>query len=264
MGAACNASSSCLVLHPSLIDLASLDLFRAGWSAQASFAFAHSLDLRPFALVRPPASRSRPSRSWLTLQAASIMLPQFVNTGFQVLFHSPPGVLFTFPSQYYALSVTKEYLALRGGPRMFRQGSSCLVLLWILLCSLRFRLRGSHPLWPVFPGPFFYLLKSRMQSEPQGASTLVWALPISLAATFGITVVFSSSPYLDVSVQEVPPVHLWIQCTVPGFSPGGLPHSDIRGSILICSSPRLFAAYHVFRRLLVPRHPPCALSCLSF
>ena len=34
-------------------------------------------------------------------------LPQFVNTGFQVLFHSPPGVLFTFPSQYYTLSVTK-------------------------------------------------------------------------------------------------------------------------------------------------------------
>ena len=31
-------------------------------------------------------------------------LPQLVDTGFQVLFHSPPGVLFTFPSQYYALS----------------------------------------------------------------------------------------------------------------------------------------------------------------
>ena len=38
---------------------------------------------------------------------ARMALPQFVNTGFQVLFHSPPGVLFTFPSQYYALSVTK-------------------------------------------------------------------------------------------------------------------------------------------------------------
>ena len=36
-----------------------------------------------------------------------MVLPQFVNTGFQVLFNSPPGVLFTFPSQYYALSVTK-------------------------------------------------------------------------------------------------------------------------------------------------------------
>ena len=35
------------------------------------------------------------------------VVPQLVNTGFQVLFHSPPGVLFTFPSQYYALSVTK-------------------------------------------------------------------------------------------------------------------------------------------------------------
>ena len=40
-------------------------------------------------------------------------VPQLVNIWFQVLFHSPP-VLFTFPSQYYALSVTKEYLALLG------------------------------------------------------------------------------------------------------------------------------------------------------
>ena len=37
----------------------------------------------------------------------SAVLPQLVNTGFQVLFHSPPGVLFTFPSRYCALSVTK-------------------------------------------------------------------------------------------------------------------------------------------------------------
>ena len=59
-------------------------------------------------------------------------VPQLVNTGFQVLFHSPPGVLFTFPSQYYSLSVTEEYLALRGGPRSFTQSSTCFVLLWIL------------------------------------------------------------------------------------------------------------------------------------
>ena len=89
-----------------------------------------------------------------------MVLPQFVNTGFQVLFHSPPGVLFTFPSQYSALSVTKEYLALRGGPRLFPQGFSCLVVLWILLCFFPFRLRGSHPLWPVFPEPFRYSQKS--------------------------------------------------------------------------------------------------------
>ena len=46
-----------------------------------------------------------------------MVLPQLVNTGFQVLFHSPPGVLFTFPSQYYALSVTKEYLAFQSTTR---------------------------------------------------------------------------------------------------------------------------------------------------
>ena len=73
-------------------------------------------------------------------------LPQLVNTGFQVLFHSPPGVLFTFPSQYYALSVTEEYLALEGGPSCFPQGFPCLVVLWILPASLQFRLRDFHPL----------------------------------------------------------------------------------------------------------------------
>ena len=85
-----------------------------------------------------------------------MVVPQLVNTGFQVLFHSPPGVLFTFPSQYYALSVTKEYLALRGGPRLFPQGSTCLVVLWILLPVIRFHVRGFHPLWLAFPKPFCY------------------------------------------------------------------------------------------------------------
>ena len=85
-------------------------------------------------------------------------VPQLVNTGFQVLFHSPPGVLFTFPSQYSSLSVTKEYLALGGGPPDFPQGSTCLVVLWILLPVIRFRVRGFHPLWLAFPKPFCYPL----------------------------------------------------------------------------------------------------------
>ena len=76
-------------------------------------------------------------------------------------------------------------------------------------------------------------------------------------------VVFSSSGYLDVSVHRVPLLTLWIGVRIPeGFS-GGFPHSDISGSMDICSSPKLFAAYHVFHRLLVPRHPPCALIRLT-
>ena len=86
----------------------------------------------------------------------------------------------------------------------------------------------------------------------------------SLAATHKIDVSFSSSGYLDVSVHRVPSVNLWIQLTVTEVSSAGFPHSDICGSRDICSSPQLFAAYHVFLRLLVPRHPPCALISLTF
>ena len=45
---------------------------------------------------------------------------------------------------------------------------------------------------------------------------------------------------------------------------GGFPHSEISGSMLICSSPKLIAAYHVLHRLLMPRHSPCALFSLTF
>ena len=92
-----------------------------------------------------------PDRSTKSTRLHLNVLPQFVNTGFQVLFHSPPGVLFTFPSQYYALSVTKEYLALGGGPPDFPQGSTCLAVLWIPLAGYRFLIQDFHPLWSDFP-----------------------------------------------------------------------------------------------------------------
>ena len=95
---------------------------------------------------------SSPDRSTKRTRLHLNVLPQLVNTGFQVLFHSPPGVLFTFPSQYYALSVTKEYSALGGGPPDFPQGFTCLVVLWILPLRLNFHIRGFHPLRPAFPG----------------------------------------------------------------------------------------------------------------
>ena len=76
-------------------------------------------------------------------------------------------------------------------------------------------------------------------------------------------VVFSSSGYLDVSVHRVPLHTLWIGVWMTEGSSAGFPHSDISGSMDICSSPKLFAAYHVFHRLLVPRHPPCALLRLT-
>jgi hypothetical protein len=47
------------------------------------------------------------------------------------------------------------------------------------------------------------------------------------------------------------------------MTPAGFPHSDIHGSTLASSSPWLFAGSRVLHRLLVPRHPPCALSTLT-
>ena len=107
------------------------------------------------------------------------------------------------------------------------------------------------------------ITESIMRSEPQRARTLVWPLSRSLAATYEIDVSFSSSPYLDVSVQAVHFHTLWIGVWMTGVFPAGFPHSDIHGSKIICISPWLFAAYHVFLRLSVPRHPPCALFCLT-
>ena len=92
----------------------------------------------------------------------------------------------------------------------------------------------------------------------------VWPLPRSLATTSGISVDFSSSPYLDVSVQAVPLIYLCIQYMMTDDWSAGLLHSDICGSPCICHSPQLIAAYHVLLRLPVPRHSPCALFHLTF
>ena len=99
---------------------------------------------------------------------------------------------------------------------------------------------------------------------PKVLLPLVWPLPLSLATTRGISVDFSSSRYLDVSVPGVPRVNLCIQFTLHGSSPCVFPHSEICGSMLICSSPQLIAACRVLLRLLMPRHSPCALISLNF
>ena len=127
----------------------------------------------------------------------------------------------------------------------------------------RFHVRGFHSLWRDFPGPSTIFYTAISQSLPRRARTTVWALPRSHAATYGIDVSFSSSAYLDVSVQRVPFHTLCIGVWMTEVFSAGFPHSDISGSMDICSSPKLFAAYHVFHRLLVPRHPPCALLRLT-
>ena len=77
------------------------------------------------------------------------------------------------------------------------------------LMQLVFRLRDYHPLWSAFPYRSAKLLHRCVGPQPRRTSPSVWPLPRSLATTSGISVDFSSSPYLDVSVQAVPHLRLF-------------------------------------------------------
>ena len=93
---------------------------------------------------------------------------------------------------------------------------------------------------------------------------MVWAGPRSLAATSGVTDLFSFPAGTEmVHFPALASVTYGFSHGNPGMSRDGLPHSEICGSKLVCSSPQLIAAYHVLHRLLAPRHSPCALSSLT-
>ena len=192
------------------------------------------------------------------------MLCVLVNTGFQVLFHSPSGVLFTFPSRY-CFTI--------GHQVVFRLGW------WSTLLHTKFLVFGAtpDPASPILisftglspslvclPRQFYYDSRCLMQSStPRGLLPKVWPPPISLAATLGISFDFSSSAYLDVSVRRVTFLWLCVHHRMMEYCSIGLPHSDIHESIPICGSSWLFAACRVLHRLLMPRHSPCALYNLT-
>ena len=119
-------------------------------------------------------------------------------------------------------------------------------------------------------------------TTPNDRSHSVWPLPLSLAATQGISVDFSSSGYLDVSVPRVPRVTLWIHVTLHDYSSWGFPHSDIHGSNTYLQFPvayrslsrpssapdaKAFAlcSYSLELSFAFPSgNACCSLNCLSF
>ena len=148
---------------------------------------------------------------------------------------------------------------------MFCTNSTCSYILRIRPASFKFHLRDSHSLRLIFPYHSVTLRKCLTPSTtPKVLLLLVQPPALSLATTRAISFDFSSSSYLDVSVRRVPSPYLCIQYAVTMLHIVGLPHSDICGSKLICSSPQLFAACRVLLRLPMPRHSPCALYSLNF
>ena len=143
-----------------------------------------------------------------------------VNTRFQVLFHSPPGVLFTFPSQY-CFTIGHQVVFRLGGwsPRVlcgFHVPTDTLDTDHYFVVSSTGLSPSSVPLSRGVRLQRRMLISVR---TPHVFLRAVWPLPISLATTFGISFDFFSSAYLDVSVRRVPFLYLWIQYRIYGSSP---------------------------------------------
>ena len=90
------------------------------------------------------------------------------------------------------------------------------------------------------------------------ATSTVWAVPRSLATTGGIIHLFSLPA--GTKMFQFPALALLPKVRVTVLQTARLSHSEIFGSRVICTYPKLIAAYHVLHRLREPRHPPYALS----
>jgi hypothetical protein len=160
--------------------------FGPPWSFTSTSAWTwigHPVSGHKHATLRPIQTRSRFGSTPEVLNLAAYLyspdhstkgtishldvLYVLVSTEFQVLFHSPPGVLFTFPSQYYTLSVTREYLGLEGGPPIFPRDFTCPAVLWIPLAIFVFRIRNSHALRWAFPYPSARLQCAKCGPKPR-------------------------------------------------------------------------------------------------
>ena len=120
------------------------------------------------------------------------------------------------------------------GPPIFRQDITCPALLDFTDDEMS--VTGLSPCIAPLSRGFTCLIKS------------LRANPISLAATFGISVDFFSSGYLDVSVPPVRSVNLYIQLTVTAYAVG-FPHSEIP------DSNGFYYLIWAYRKLIRPSSP---------
>ena len=187
-------------------------------------------------------------------------LLQFEGAWVQVLFHSPRGVLFTFPSRYWFAIGRWLVFSLGGWALRIQAGFHVSRPTWDAGGSRRASRRGLSPAAA--------RLSRRLRSpcfdrvpvpQPRGTGPPVWAIS-AFARRYLRNRVFLlllrllrcfTSPGLARSA-------LFGSCTRGILWDAGFPHSETSGSKTACVSPELIAACRVLRRLPPPRHPPCA------
>ena len=154
------------------------------------------------------------------------------------------------------------------GPPGFRRNFTCSAVLRIHSGGAGFSATGllpaaadrSRSLRLILP----FVTPYRVSYNPKRQASWFGLIPFRSPLLRESQFAFSSSRYLDVSVPWV----CLLMCYefTHGYCPikgSGFPHSEISGSQLTYSSPKHIGVSAVLLRLLVPRHPPCALSNLT-
>ena len=166
-------------------------------------------------------------------------------------------MLFTFPSRYWSTIGLIRVFSLAGWSRRIRAGFLVSRVTQDTAMPRHASRTGLSPSLTPFSKGFrsrFTCNVAVLQPHRGVATTVVWALPRSLATTGGIIKLFSlpEGTKMFQFPSLAPPKRRQVRRL-------GLSHSEIHGSKAICASPWLFAAYHVLHRLNEPRHPPFAL-----
>src|SRR5215471_13057856 len=245
--------------------------FRYGYPARVNLATYYNSQ----------AHSSKGTRS-LHVSPKADPLPRLVGTRFQVLFHDPsPGCFSPFPHGTCSLSVTREYLGLGGGPPRFTRNSTGSVLLG--------NTSGSHSDF-AYGGVTLYAETFQVSSAIQmisyslpdqqlrlvGPSTPVTQRLLAITRNrFGLfpfrSPLLRESRLLSLPAgtemfhfPALPPPALCVQAGATGnYATPGFPIRKSPDRRLVADSPGLIAGSYVLHRLLVPRHPPCALNNLA-
>jgi hypothetical protein len=154
------------------------------------------------------------------------------------------GYFSPFPHGTSSLSVSQEYLALPDGPGRIQTGFHVSRPTQDTARYNYISPTGLSPSMVCLSRSVLLIFTSphRSPTTPMPKQNGLGCSPFA-RHYLGITIVFFSSGYLDVSVHRVRFLSMLRLQRI------GLPHSDIYGSKVICTSPKLIAAYHVLRRL---------------
>ena len=185
-----------------------------------------------------------------------IELRPLVGLWFQVLFHSPPGVLFDFPSRYWFTFGQIRVFRLSPWSGWIPAEFPVLRCTWDTSRSLEnlayrtFTLSGvtSQTLLLFSPVPHWGPATPAIKMTGLACSLFArryWGNPLRFLF-LRLLRCFSSPRSLTLPIE--------FSKVYPGTNQGGFSHSEISGSKPVCDSPKHFAAYHVLHRLNLPSH----------